>query len=419
MSDLDVRQLRYFVAVAEELNFSRAAQRLGMAQPPLSKAIAQLEHTLGVRLLERSTRRVALTAAGEVLLAQARVALEAVNAAALRTQRAGHPEPRLVVTLKAGGDGGLLREVMATYRAGPSHLPAVDLPPIEVVVGRWGEPPAMLRDGRADVGFLRSPFELRGLDSEPLISEPRMVALPAGHRLAARRRLQMSDLAGEPRARWAGLEDAVFNPGRAGLDEAAAREVLDGAIAGAGRGDVVAADGLGGVGVDARRGEVVAADGLDGAVARDGLDGMAAGARRAGPVVGDTAQLMEVVALGQAIAFLPASARERQSRPDVVFRAVVGLSPSVISVVWPQASRSRATAAFVRAAVEVAARSSSFVESSAGEFIGAAHVVLGDGVNGPAGGVEIADPLVPSVDQGGSNGPPGRRELGRFNAGSR
>jgi DNA-binding transcriptional LysR family regulator len=325
MSDLDVRQLRYFVAVAEELNFSRAAQRLGMAQPPLSKAIAQLERSLGVRLLERSTRRVALTVAGGVLLAQARVALEAVTAAALRTQRAGYPEPRLVVTLKAGGDGGLLREVMAAYRAGGS-----DLPPVEVVVGRWGEPPAMLRDGRADVGFLRSPFELRGLDSEPLISEPRMVALPAGHRLADRRRLQMSDLAGEPRARWAGLEQAVFSPGRAGLDEAvlnAGQAGLDEAVFDAGQA------------------------GLDEAVFSAGH----AGDRRAEPVVGDTAQLMEVVALGQAIAFLPASARDRHSRPDVVFRPVADLSPSVISVVWPQASRSRATAAFVRAAVEVAA----------------------------------------------------------------
>lgn len=366
MSDLDVRQLRYFVAVAEELNFSRAAQRLGMAQPPLSKAIAQLEHSLGVRLLERSTRRVALTVAGEVLLAQARVALEAVNAAALRTQRAGHPEPRLVVTLKAGGDGGLLREVLATYRAGGPQLP-----PVEVVVGRWGEPPAMLRDGRADVGFLRSPFELRGLDSEPLISEPRMVALPAGHRLAECRLLQMSDLAGEPRARWAGLEQAVFSAGRLGLDEGAAFSAgragfdeaafgpgqagLDEAAAGAGQDEAVSRDGLG---------RVVAGAGR---VARDGLGGEAAGARRVGPLVGDTAQLMEVVALGQAIAFLPASARDRHSRPDVVFRPVADLSPSVISVVWPQASRSRATAAFVRAAVEVAARSSSMVEPSTGE----------------------------------------------------
>ncbi|MGW7367777.1 LysR family transcriptional regulator, partial [Streptomyces sp. NPDC054841] len=71
MSELEVRELRYFIAVAEELNFSRAAQRLGMAQPPLSKAIAQMESRLGVRLLERTTRQVRLTNAGQVLLDQA------------------------------------------------------------------------------------------------------------------------------------------------------------------------------------------------------------------------------------------------------------------------------------------------------------------------------------------------------------
>ncbi|MGH8792184.1 MAG: LysR family transcriptional regulator, partial [Stackebrandtia sp.] len=72
MSDLDVRELRYFVAVAEELNFSRAAERLGMAQPPLSRAIAQLERRLEVQLFERSTRQVKLTTAGLTLCEEAR-----------------------------------------------------------------------------------------------------------------------------------------------------------------------------------------------------------------------------------------------------------------------------------------------------------------------------------------------------------
>ncbi|HYY80365.1 MAG TPA: LysR family transcriptional regulator, partial [Actinomycetes bacterium] len=99
---VEVRELRYFVAVAEELNFSRAAQRLEMAQPPLSKAIRQLERKLGVRLLERTTRRVALTAAGGVLLEQARVALDAVEAAGRRARRAGQPAPRLVGRAVAG-----------------------------------------------------------------------------------------------------------------------------------------------------------------------------------------------------------------------------------------------------------------------------------------------------------------------------
>src|SRR6478672_2795533 len=104
MSDLEVRQLRYFVAVAEELHFGRAAERLGMAQPPLSRAIRELERQLGVRLLERTTRQVALTAAGEVLLRDARTALDAVTAAAARARQAGQSTPGLRLALKADYD---------------------------------------------------------------------------------------------------------------------------------------------------------------------------------------------------------------------------------------------------------------------------------------------------------------------------
>jgi DNA-binding transcriptional LysR family regulator len=85
---VESRPLRYFVAVAEELNFARAAERLGIASPPLSRAIRKLEAELGVTLLERSTHHVALTTAGAVLLEQARMALDAVDAAGRRAQRA-------------------------------------------------------------------------------------------------------------------------------------------------------------------------------------------------------------------------------------------------------------------------------------------------------------------------------------------
>src|SRR5258707_7125527 len=86
---METRELRYFVAVAEELHFGRAAQRLGIAQPPLSRAIRQLERRMGVTLIERTSRRVRLTAAGEVLLHEGRQALNAVTAATRRAQRAG------------------------------------------------------------------------------------------------------------------------------------------------------------------------------------------------------------------------------------------------------------------------------------------------------------------------------------------
>jgi DNA-binding transcriptional LysR family regulator len=303
MNHLEVRELRYFVAVAEELNFSRAAERLDMAQPPLSKAIRQLEAKLGVLLLERTTRRVALTAAGQVLLEQARAALDAVGAAARRAQRAGQPTTRLVVAAKAG-DAKLLREITAAYQAmtDPPGLPAT-----EIVVSGWGEPAVMLRDGRADVAVLRSPFDGHGLDLEELDTEPRLVALAAGHRLAGRRRLLLADLADEPvpHSEEADEQAAAYWAGR---DPAS----LAGAV-GPGR-------------------------------------------PPAGPRVGDLGQLLEVVALGQAVAFLPASLAAQHPRADVVYRPVAGLSPSTLAVAWPQTSRSLAVAAFVRAAVEVATK---------------------------------------------------------------
>ncbi|HUR08121.1 MAG TPA: LysR family transcriptional regulator, partial [Nonomuraea sp.] len=100
---METRELAYFAAVAEELHFGRAAGRLGIAQPPLSRAIQKLERRLGVTLFDRSGRRVALTPAGEVLAREAAKALDAVAAAEQRTRRAGLIEPRLVVALKPGG----------------------------------------------------------------------------------------------------------------------------------------------------------------------------------------------------------------------------------------------------------------------------------------------------------------------------
>jgi DNA-binding transcriptional LysR family regulator len=173
---MDTESIRRFVVVAEELNFGRAAERLGIAQPPLSRAIAKLERRLGVGLLDRSGRQVALTAAGEVLLTEGRKALDAVLAATLRAQRAG--QPRLVLAVKPGGDGGLLPEIMSRYEAHPGSLP-VDL------VFSAIERSAMLRDGRADIALMhRPPNDLAGLDSEDLLAERPVVLLPARHPLA-------------------------------------------------------------------------------------------------------------------------------------------------------------------------------------------------------------------------------------------
>jgi LysR family transcriptional regulator, benzoate and cis,cis-muconate-responsive activator of ben and cat genes len=197
---METRELRYFVAVAEELHFGRAASRLGIAQPPLSRAIARLERRLGVTLLERTSRSVALTAAGRVLLVEGRAALDAVEAADRRTRRAARGTPGLVLVTKAGAAGELLAKLLGAYAAEPGAV-AVD-----VVLCRPGEQERLLRDGRADVALLHRPFDATtGLDVEELRTEGQVVLLPAGHPLTTRAEVRMADvsaLPGLPLPRW-------------------------------------------------------------------------------------------------------------------------------------------------------------------------------------------------------------------------
>ncbi|MGI5184975.1 LysR family transcriptional regulator [Dactylosporangium sp. CA-152071] len=197
---METRELAYFVAVAEELHFGRAAARLGIAQPPLSRAIRQLERRLGVTLLERTSRSVALTAAGEVLLREGRAALDAVAAADRRTRRAGHPAAKLVLATKSGAAGDLLPALLSAYTA---TAPAAVT--IEVLLCGIGEQERLLRDGRADVALLHLPFDdVTGLDVEELHTEGQVAVLPAGHRLAGHTHLLTADLAGEPFPTWPG-----------------------------------------------------------------------------------------------------------------------------------------------------------------------------------------------------------------------
>ncbi|RSS72259.1 LysR family transcriptional regulator [Streptomyces sp. WAC06614] len=197
---METRELRYFVAVAEELHFGRAAQRLAMAQPPLSRAIQQLERRLGVELLHRSARRVALTEAGSVLLREARAALDAVEAAERRTRRAAAERPGVVLATKAGASTALVSKLLDAYAAEPGAVA------VEVMLCGPGEQERMLRDGRADVALLQRPFDTTaGLDSEDLHSERQVVVLPAGHPLAGRPRLSMAEvtaLTDLPLPRW-------------------------------------------------------------------------------------------------------------------------------------------------------------------------------------------------------------------------
>jgi len=197
---VEARELRYFVAVAEELHFGRAAQRLGIAQPPLSRAISQLERRLGTALLVRSSRSVSLTGAGEVLLREGRAALDALEAAERRTRRAASGQAGVVLATKAGASSELLAKLLHAYAAEPG---AVD---VDVVLCGPGEQERLLRDGRADVALLHRPFDdTTGLDAEELLTEGQVAVLPAGHPLTALGELRQHDLAGAPdlpQARW-------------------------------------------------------------------------------------------------------------------------------------------------------------------------------------------------------------------------
>lgn len=197
---METRELRYFIAVAEELHFGNAADRLQMAQPPLSRAIQLLERRLGVALFERSGRHVALTAAGEVLLDEGRAALAAVQAAERRTQRAAAKPTQIVLAAKAGANNELLTTLLDRYATTPGAAH------VDVQLVGIGDPERMLRDGRADVALLHLPFdEPAGFDFERLHSEGQVALLPSGHPLAKRKRLSTSDLEalpGLPLPRW-------------------------------------------------------------------------------------------------------------------------------------------------------------------------------------------------------------------------
>ncbi|MFF5969022.1 LysR family transcriptional regulator [Streptomyces collinus] len=219
---METRELRYFVAVAEELHFGRAAQRLGIAQPPLSRAIGRLERRLKAVLLERSSRAVTLTEAGAVLLREARAALEAVEAAERRTRRAAHApagQAGVVLVTKAGASGELLAKLLDAHAAEP------DAAGVDLLLCGMGEQGPMLRDGRADVALLHLPFDTTaGLDTEELCTEGQVAILPAGHPLAGRPHLRTADVTGLPdlpMPRWPGPDGTYpAGPGPRARDHA-------------------------------------------------------------------------------------------------------------------------------------------------------------------------------------------------------
>ena len=186
--DLDLRKMRYFVAVAEQLNFGRAAQELHIAQPVLSRQIRALEQELKVELFERDKRATRLTPAGQALLDDARPLLAAADAARRRVRDVAAGEAVFTV----GFMPGLI--VTSAVREFSRCHPEVT---VEVLRTDWINQTDVIHDGTVDVGYLRLPVDQRGLAVEPLLSEKRVAVVPAGHRLAGKDAVMVADLAAE------------------------------------------------------------------------------------------------------------------------------------------------------------------------------------------------------------------------------
>lgn len=187
------QKLRNFVVVAEELNLSRAAPRLFVTQQALSKQLRDLEEAVGVRLLDRSTRRMALTPAGEVFLASVREALAGLDAGVAAARSAG-PGGTVRLGFLMGGALELTTPILAAFSA---RCPDIEL---ELHETGLADPSAGLADGSSDVAIVRLPLALPDLDVLPLFVEPLVVALPPHHRLAGRASLTAEDVIDEPLA---------------------------------------------------------------------------------------------------------------------------------------------------------------------------------------------------------------------------
>jgi LysR family hydrogen peroxide-inducible transcriptional activator len=191
MSDLKLKDLRYLVAVADTQHFGRAAERCFVSQPTLSAQLRKLEDYLGVQLIERSPRRVALTDAGERIVMRARRMLEAGEeivqlARGLRDPLAG---PLRVALLPTIGPYLLPRVTARLRRA----LPRLELMLLEYQTGPMLE---RLHAGGIDLGILALPVELHGLEARALYEEPFVLAVPTGHALAERAAVRTQDLKG-------------------------------------------------------------------------------------------------------------------------------------------------------------------------------------------------------------------------------
>lgn len=289
-ADLDLRKLRYFVAVAEELNFGRAAEALMIAQPVLSRQIRAFEAELGVQLFVRDTRGTELTENGQVLYQEAVALLASAAAVRRRVAIAARGESEFTV----GFMPGLM--VTEAVRAFQRTYPDVT---VQVMRTGWEDQVRVLHDGRADVSYLRQPFDRAGLATELLFSEPRVVMLPGDHELATASSVSMSDLSAEHL-----LQDPAAVPEWAAVGSEMRR----------------------------RRGST----------------------RTPSRTVEEK---LELVAVGSGIAILPLSTAQFYRRSDVAFVRIADLPPTEVHLGWDGSRRSALIDTFVTTAREAAQRS--------------------------------------------------------------
>jgi DNA-binding transcriptional LysR family regulator len=283
--DLDLRLVRYFTVVAQHRHFGRAAAELRVAQPSLSRQIRQLEVQLGVRLFDRDRQGTRLTAAGEVFLARARTLLRAAAQATAATRAAADPA-RIVIGYTTG-----LMVTTAVGRLRRQHPDAE----VQTQYLEWDQPRAALLDHRVDAAVTRLPLNTSGLHVTILYDEPRVLLVPAGHRLAGKESVTLDDIASEPIPRYADPEwDAYWR-------------------------------------IDPRPGGVPAPD---------------------GPPAGSIEDKLEYIAAGQAVAIVPAAADHSGLRADLTTVPLDGVEPGHVVLATRAGDGSRLVTAFGKAARE-------------------------------------------------------------------
>ncbi len=189
---IELRHLRYFMAVAEELHFGRAAERLHMAQPPLSQQIRQLEDELGFSLFHRTKRSVQLTEAGQAFLTESQKLFKQFEQAIETGRRVSRGEQgQLVIGFISSAAYNVLPAILRSFRS--------QVPQVRLELHEMGTKEQLdgLRDGKIDVGFLRPPLEDKTLSCTTIMREPMVVALPETHPLVEQPQIVLSSLANE------------------------------------------------------------------------------------------------------------------------------------------------------------------------------------------------------------------------------